>query len=208
MSADLEIDSFLLALGFGLPAVRDRARAVLDEAKLTNPKKSRVSAAKADALKAALAAQFAVLCQSPECARQAARGREVVLANPTTTCEACHGSSNRRAFTRLEALLTKKKLRRLVIVGGSPSVREELRSVESKTWELRLIDGTERRTGSQAQGDLEWADLVLVWGGSELDHKVSRLYTDPAGPFRKKLIQVSRRGVEALLTAAADHLEK
>jgi len=99
-------------------------------------------------------------------------------------------------------------VRKLVVVGGSPSVREELRAGAAPEWSLRLIDGTERRTLSQAQNDLEWADVVLIWGGSELDHKVSKLYTDATGPLRKKLVQVSRRGVAALLGAAADHLER
>ena len=68
----------------------------------------------------------------------------------------------------------------------------------------RVCDVTTR----DAHADLEWADLILVWGGSELDHKVSKLYTDAPPAQKRKLVQLARRGVAALLNAAADHLEK
>jgi hypothetical protein len=85
-------------------------------------------------------------------------------------------------------------------------VREELEGKLGAEMELRLIDGTERRTGDKARGDLEWADLVLVWGGSELHHKVSTLYTSVPPALRRKVVHVARRGVAALLAGAVEHL--
>lgn len=108
---------------------------------------------------------------------------------------------------RLEEQSAGRGVRRIVVIGGSPSVREELLALKPAALELRLIDGTERRTSDKARADLEWAQLVLVWGGSELDHRVSQLYTDPTA-HRRKLVHVARRGIAALLTAGADHLER
>jgi hypothetical protein len=208
VSADHDIDELLDSMGYSLAESRALARGHLESLNLTRAGKKRISNEKLESVRAALSTRFAVLCADPECARQAAKGREVIRAEPLSACEHCHGSDNRKAFARLTALTRRRHISKLVVVGGSPSVREELKSGAPTEWNLRLIDGTERRTGAQAQTDLEWADLVLVWGGSELDHKVSKLYTDAQGTLRKKLVQVSRRGVAALLNAAADHLER
>lgn len=59
--------------------------------------------------------------------------------------------------------------------------------------ELRLVDGTERRTRPEAQRDLDWADLVVIAGSSELAHKVSNLYTRAGDPTL--VVTAPRRGV-------------
>lgn len=208
MSADHDIGQLLASLGYGTPESQQRARAHLEAEGLTNPKKSRIADEKLPRVKESLFAKFAVVCGNPLCEKAVARGREVIRAIPQTACEHCGGSDNRKAFLRLESAARRKNVSKLVIVGGSPSVREELRAQAPTSWQLRLIDGTERRTARDAQADLDWADLVLVWGASELDHKVSRLYTDAPPPTRKKIVQIARRGIAALLNAAAEHLEK
>ncbi len=88
-------------------------------------------------------------------------------------------------------------------------MREELRDALSIRLELRLVDGTERRTpGPGPAQDLDWAELVLLWGGSELDHRVSSLYTGAPPPLRRKLVHTSQRGIAALLESAVVHLSR
>jgi hypothetical protein len=89
-----------------------------------------------------------------------------------------------------------------VIVGGSPAVHDEIRREAPRDWELRLVEGTVRRTLDAARADLRWADLVLVWGSSELDQKVSTLYTRESNP---KVVAIAKRGIAALLEAATKH---
>lgn len=208
MSADHDIAQLLASLGYGTPEAQQRARAHLEAQGLTRAGKTRISDEKLERVKASLSAKFAVVCANPQCATAVARGREIVHAIPQTACEHCGGSDNRKAFLRLEAAARRRNVSKLVVVGGSPSVREELRAQAPVSWQLRLIDGTERRTSKDAQADLDWADVVLVWGGSELDHKVSRLYTDAPPPTRRKIVQIARRGIAALLNAASEHLER
>jgi hypothetical protein len=148
-------------------------------------------------------------CATPACAEAASRsGRVPARTANRARCSSCGGSDNRRAEEALVAACRQSAVRRLVIIGGSPSVREELRDALADRLELRLVDGTERRTLSQARLDLDWADLVLLWGGSELDHRVSSLYTGAAAPLRRKLVHTSRRGIAALLEAAVVHLSR
>ncbi len=210
MSADREIGHLLTDLGFCGDSARAAARALLVEAGLFNPKKARVSDEKLPRIEALLTLRFARACSDRGC--QAALGvdpsRSLVLVEDARCCEHCHGSDNHRAMLRLWAACHRAGLRHLVVVGGSPSVRAELNALKPPGLELRLVDGTERRTQDKARSDLEWAHIVFVWGASELDHRVSNLYTEGVGTNRRKVVQIARRGIAALLNAGADHVER
>ena len=118
----------------------------------------------------------------------------------------CGGSDNRRALTELVDACEAAGLRRLVVVGGSPSFRDDFGGVGGRL-ELRLVDGTTRRTKQEAIRDVDWADVVVVLGTTQLAHKVSKLYTDePAA--KGKLVKTARRGVSAIAEEIARHAER
>jgi hypothetical protein len=206
VSADRDIAQWLEEQGYGLPAARTAARAALEEAGLTRPGKQRISELKVARAGEELRRRFVLHCESATCAQAArATGRAPLPAGNKTTCQICGGSDNRLAAERFVTACRARGVSRVVVVGGSPAVREELaRSVTGL--ELRMVDGTERRTGDRARGDMEWADLVLIWGASELHHKVSELYTQAPPPARRKLVHVAKRGIAALLGEAIAHL--
>ena len=209
MSHDVDIDSFLSGEGFDLADVRSRAREALETAGLTRAGKARMSAEKEERARAVLDERFFRHCATPACVAAASRsGRVPVRTSNRARCNSCGGSDNRRAEEALLAACHRAGVRRLAIVGGSPSVREELRDALSDRLELRLVDGTERRTLAQARLDLDWANLVLLWGGSELDHRVSSLYTGAPPPLRRKLVHTSKRGIAALLESAVVRLSR
>lgn len=203
--ASLDISELLDGLGFDTPGAQARARAVLEAGKLTRPGKARIDGAKRTRLEALLEVRFFVSCGAPDCDR-AAGGREVVRAARSTACRVCEGSANRRAVVVAARAFALKNVRRIVVVGGSPSVHDELTKLKPAEWELRLVDGTSRRTLDLARADVRWADLVLVWGSSELDHKVSEHYTRETD--RSRLVTVNRRGIAALLDAATIHVSR
>ncbi|HXX32735.1 MAG TPA: hypothetical protein VEJ89_18670 [Myxococcaceae bacterium] len=209
MSADVEIDGWLAGLGFGPGASRERARAALEEAQLTRPGKTRISSQKLERASGLLAGRFSLHCPAGPCLDAARRsGREPLPAATKAHCEHCGGSDNARAAQDLLDACGRVGIRKLLVVGGSPAVREELRGVLGTVLELRTVDGTERRTGERARSDLEWADLVLLWGGTELDHKVSAHYAHPPAALRRRVVHVARRGIAALLGAAVEHLRR
>jgi hypothetical protein len=200
--SDVALTDYLNSLGLA-PADADRARALLEADGITNPRKTRISAAKLERATTAIDARFARFCAA--CAeRTDAEGREVVTV-PAAACARYGGSRNSRALTELVEAFAGAGLRRLVVVGGSPDVRRELDVLQGPL-ELRLVDGTARRTRAEAERDLEWADLVVVAGSSELAHKVSNLYTrsDSATP----VVTAARRGVEAIAGAAVEHVRR
>lgn len=208
MSADLDIDGWFSEMGLSLSEPRQRLRQVLEEEGLTRAGKKRISEEKLPKLETLLQARFYRHCGSPECLKVATySGREPLLADKKS-CERCGGSDNQRAAVELREAFTRRGYRKLLVVGGSPSVREEMSKLLDEHIELRMVDGTMRRTGDQARSDMEWADLVMVWGASELHHKVSLLYTQGPLPLRKKVVLVAKRGVAALLSGAVEHLRK
>jgi hypothetical protein len=209
VSADRAIDEWLAERGYSPPDSRARARAVLEEAKIVNPKKARMSEQKLERAEAVLAERFFRVCTAPACAQVAgASGREPLLVEPRTHCESCGGSNNRRAVTDFVEACRHKGVRQVVIVGGSPAVREELEEQLAGQVELRMVDGTERHTAEKARHNVEWADLILVWGATELHHKVSAHYTGGPPAVSRKVVHVTRRGVAALLEAAITHLKR
>ena len=207
MSADREIDSWLDELGFGYPESRGPARRALEEAGLTRPGKRRLSEEKLARAAQELGARFFLHCESPNCQQAARRaGRPGLRASQKSACASCGGSDNRRAQTAFAQACVARGVRRVVVVGGSPSVRTELDEALGAALELRTVDGTERRTADRARSDLEWADLVLVWGASELHHKVSGLYTHAPAPLKSKVVHVAKRSIAALLAEGLRHL--
>lgn len=200
--SDVAIPDFLGSLGLA-GSDAGRARELLEADGITNPRKTRISAAKLERARTAIDARLARFCASCA-ARTDAGGRDVVVV-PAGACTRCGGSRNERALTELVEACAAAGLRRLVVVGGSPDVRRELGAV-SGALELRLVDGTQRRTRAEAQRDLGWADLVVVCGSSELGHKVSTLYTRERGGT--PVITVARRGVEAIAGAVVEHLRR
>ena len=208
MSTDFDIDHWFSEMGVTLPQPKARLREVLEGENLTRAGKKRMSAEKRPKLTALLEERFFRYCGSPDCLKVAqASGREPMVVDKKA-CERCGGSDNARAGVELREAFVRYGCRKLLVVGGSPSVREELTKLLDDHIELKMVDGTERRTGDRAKADLDWADLCLIWGASELHHKVSLLYTGAPQPQRKKVVLVAKRGVAALLAAGVEHLRK
>jgi len=209
VSTDVEIDGWLEGQGYGAGPARLAARTALEEAQLTRHGKRRMSAQKLERAGAELLARFSLHCSSPACTEAAhASGRAPLPASMKGLCPHCGGSDNTRASRELLAACAAAGIRRVLVVGGSPSVREELHAVLGTALELRTVDGTERRTQERARGDLEWAHLVVLWGATELDHKVSGHYAHPPAGQREKLVHVARRGIAALAAAAIEHIRR
>jgi hypothetical protein len=198
MASDhIAIDQLIERAGLGGSA-RAAARAALEAAGLTNPRKQYIATTKVEAAEAAFSIRFQRVCATCE-PFVAEDGPERVRVEGAC-CERCGGSNNGRAARAMVTACKLARLNRIVFVGGSPSFRQEIKRLVGRQLQLRLVDGTTRVTKASAQADIAWADAVVVCGATELAHKVSTLYTrDPAA--RRKLIVTSRRGIEAIADA-------
>ncbi len=193
---DISKADLLASLGFGGDV--SLYDAVLEAAGLSRPAKSRISIAKRDQAAAILTGKFMRVCSRGDCSAKAsaiAGDHELAPAATSEFCEVCGGSVNRAAITDMAAACTRVGWRRLCIVGGSPASRQEIESLIADRLELRMVDGTRSNTHKEAAANMAWADRVIIWGSTELAHKVSSLYKGP------NVITAPRRGV-ADLTAA------
>ncbi len=182
---------------------------MLEAAGLTRARKSRISNKKLERAEGALREKLFLHCTQSECAGFAkASGREPVPCEPRNTCERCGGSDNSRAVKDVVEACRRKRASKFVIVGGNPPTRQELeRLFSAHGIALRLVDGTKARTVEHVYADFAWADAVLLWGATELHHKVSNQYQDHArGPNKRKLLHVPRRGISQLLAGLLTHL--
>src|SRR4051812_10809154 len=119
---DVAIAELLAGLGLrGADAAL--ARAVLEDAGVTNPRKSRIAESKVAAATAVIDARIARLCR--RCAESPSDAR-VVAAVDAAFCARCGGSANVRALDELAEAARRAGAMRLVVVGGSPDVRREL----------------------------------------------------------------------------------
>jgi hypothetical protein len=206
VSSDVSIDEWLREKGFGAASGRSAARAALEQKGLTRAGKQRLSNEKLERAAALLLERFFLHCQNAECVASAAHsGKAAVACEPKSACQSCGGSDNQRAAADFAQAFGRGKL---VVVGGSPSVWDELQRLFAGKLELRLVDGTQRLTADHAKADLEWADLVLLWGATELHHKVSMQYTNAPAALKRKVLHVARRGIAALLAAGTEHVRR
>jgi hypothetical protein len=180
-------------LGYG--GSYDLLEAALEEAGLSRPAKPNIAAGKVDEVRRVLEDRFLIVCSRGDClagAPELAGGRDVVAASAPEECSVCGGSANARAVDSMVQTMAGAGLSKLCVVGGSPVTRLELERLVEGRIELRLVDGATARTVQQAQGDLAWADRVALWGGTILDHRVSRLYKGT------RVIQFAKRSIQEL----------
>jgi hypothetical protein len=210
---DVVIDEFISGEGFDSVEALRRARMLLEANGLTRPGKQRMADEKLSAARELLTSALLRLCDNAECARLTTaltgRAREVVTVS-ASGCEICGGSNNRRAATALAQCLFSNQIERVLVVGGMRVQHAELEALVQevtsrlttptprKTPEFRFVDGVRgSHSKRQAAPNLEWAQLLVIWGATPLPHKVSELYTvDP--PSHVRVVKMARRSLDAL----------
>lgn len=193
-ACDIPIDRLLRDFGL-VGELVTQARSILEREGLTNPRKQNISAAKVSRCLAAIDRSWRRACHN--CApRSKDDGRRLVTV-PPDACPSCGGSNNARAVRGMIDCCKSAGIQHVLIVGGSPNTRTALAELVGTELELRLVDGTRSSDKQAARSDIGWADLVVVLGATQLAHKVSLLYTRDADA-RKKLVNTSRRGIEAI----------
>jgi len=142
-----------------------------------------------------------------DCGECPAVGSRTVLQVPRFRCEVCGGSDIQREARRFVDACLNGGTTRVTLVGGSPKYHRQLRDlIQHRVLKLRLIPGDARRSLRQARDDLRGSDLVVIWGGTVLDHSTSVPYTQQRELGR--LVTVPHRGITLMLSAVVDHLSK
>ena len=195
------IEQLLAAAGFDRPEALARAREVLEARHLTRAGKQAIASSKIPAVEAALSETLIRIC-SDACLRLDREGpdraREPVRVSPAG-CEVCLGSNNRRAAIECIRALQRKRITRVVIVGGTGTLQQEIDDLlGGEGIEFRFVDGTATSYSARAgEANARWAQLIIIWASTPLKHAVSDHYNRDRAPHAR-VLTVSRRGIEAL----------
>ncbi|HEV2249703.1 MAG TPA: hypothetical protein VGT60_04270 [Candidatus Limnocylindria bacterium] len=200
---DVAISMVLDELGFRSDLERQTARAALEAHGLTRPGKQAISDAKLPRVRVVLDSRFAFSCTACADGVRTAKPAAELLHVEDERCERCGGSDHRAAALRFIDACAARDVRRVVIVGGSPATRRAARD-ELRGLDVQCVDGTTALTAQHARQLIDGAGLVLLWGGTQLDHKVNDLFDAPRDKW--KVIATQRRGLAALLDAGTTHL--
>jgi len=139
--------------------------------------------------------RLVLICSRTSCQPD---GPAAIVEVAPARCEVCAGSDLKAAFSRLARVCEEASVRRVLVVGGSPAYRKQLRALASNfkgTLELESVPGSSRRPRHKVAADLRRAQLVVLWGGSILDHSLSEAYRGGTA----EVINVSHRGLTGML---------
>ena len=202
---DRLITSILTEAGFETDAEQSAARAALEEAGLTRPGKQSMSDEKIDRVGLVLASRFSFACPACIGPITAARPDATVLPVDDDRCDGCGGSDHQVAANRFLDACRTHGVRSVAVVGGTPVTRQALVPLLPGI-ALERVDGTGQMNAQKARSIIERSDLVIVWGKTQLDHKVSNLFTAPQDKW--KVVVAAKRGAAGLLDAGRVHLER
>ena len=199
------LEQWLAEQGFGSKKLREAALAVLRETGVIGGRpRVHISEDKLDRAAGELAARYAVHCPDRDCARlakemAAAGGRVVISAANRGACVVCRGSNSRRAFERARRACVAAGLVRWLVVGGSPSFRQDLQRYLEPAPELSVdLDEGRSHDSRLLRSRAQRAQAIVILATSQIDHKDTAVYT---GDFRAKVITVASRGLEGLFEA-------
>lgn len=143
----------------------DALNACLAQAGLTNARKARIDTSKQERVAALVETMCVRVCTRGDCqacAAELGRNRAQVRATGASFCEVCNGSASTYSHASMQNACRRAGWSRLCVVEGSPNARIEIRETIQPPLEVRLVDGTERRNQTAANGDIAWADHVVV----------------------------------------------
>ncbi len=122
-------------------------------------------------------------------------------------CEICSGSDIAASFHGFVQACVDNDVRRATIVGGSPAYRRQLQALADEDEDapkLNLVSGTRQREKRRAASDLRSSDVVVIWGGTELDHSVSEVYRGEDA----RIVRVAHRGIARMLQIVRSELRR
>ena len=202
---DRPLNAILIEAGFRTEAEQLAARGALEAAGLTRPGKVAMHESKLERAAEVLADRLVFACPSCLAQLQEVRGDATVLPVADDRCDGCGGSAHRVSAQRFLAACHRHDVHRVAVVGGTPVTRQSLIPLLPGI-ELELVDGTGNMNAQRARSIIERNELVLVWGKTQLDHRVSNHFTDPGDKW--KVIVAAKRGIAGLLDAGVRLLRK
>ena len=202
----MPISHLLESIGFSDASLQLAARPIIEAAGYTNSRKINISIDKAKLVEAYIKNNFRLVC-SPACAAALGKKRmRTQLQVEIKKCEFCNGSKQNKLLAKMAKDLFDQNLLEILVVGGSPQSASTLnRVLKNCNINIKVIEGTKRTNSKTAKLLCRTADVVVIWGATQLDHTVSQVFSAATEPNKK--VPVARPGIKALVEAMNIHLD-
>ena len=202
---NVSLADMLAGLGVARPSSQQAAREALVEARIISgrPNRTGIAAGKRDAVRAALQRVFLLHCNKGGC-RQAALGAPAPLLVEQPFCSVCGGSTDRRSLDLMAQAMGRAGLSRLLVVGGTEVKTQQIRADCPASVECRFVDGVVARDARYFRDHKRWAEVIAIWAGTPLPHKVSRHFDDKGDA---RVVTVSGTGIATLAEAVRRHVQ-
>ena len=202
---DISIAKMLKDFGIGAPGAQKSAREALANAGIISrrPNRTNIAAEKVGRSREVLEAAFLWHCGNGDCRRRAEGAPRLLV--DQTHCTICGGSKDRSALERMVSALADTNIAKVLVVGGTEAKGREILQKSPRGVEWRFVDGTKSKDDRYFRPARRWADIIVIWGSTVLDHKVSSHFE---GRGDDRVITVTRRSIGALADAVVEHLNR
>ncbi len=202
---DISIARMFKDFGIATPGAQRAARESLASAGIISrrPNRTNIAAEKVGRSRDVLEAAFLWHCGNGDCRRQAEASLSLLV--DQAHCSICGGSKDRSSLTAMASALAVHHVSKVLVVGGTEAKTREIREKSPPGIEWRFVDGTKSKDDRYYRPARLWADIIVIWGSTVLDHRVSDHF-EAKGDHR--VITVTRRSIGALADAVVEHLNR
>ena len=191
--------------GITAPGAQKSAREALSRAGIisSRPNRTNIASEKVTRAREALESAFLWHCSNGDCRRQAEASPSLLV--DQAHCTICGGSKDRSSLMSMASALADANVSRVLVVGGTEAKTREIREKSPPGVEWRFVDGTRSKDDRYFRHNRRWAEIIVIWGSTVLDHRVSSHF-ESKGDGR--VITVTRRSIGALADAVVEHLNR
>lgn len=192
------IRKMLCRLGVREPQEQTKAISKLQELSVisSRPNRTGIASDKEGRVRESLQAAFIWHCRRGDCQREAKASGKLPLLVDAAACHAPVHSPRNQRLADIALIMQSRSMSNILIVGGTEKYQRELLSISPNGLSWRFIDGKRVRDARYYRSDKAWADLILIWASTPLDHKVSQHFQACNDP---RVVTVPGRGIEAML---------
>ena len=205
---DIPINAMLSDMGIIDPESQETAIERMKSADLISKRRKRanIASAKRKAVESCLKESFAWRCNGGDCKAAAQASGRPSLAVDKKRCSYCNGSSDEAALRQMAEVMASRGLSQLLVVGGTDKKWQEIKAKSGGLKiEWRFIDGTVARDDRYYRSDRNWANIIVIWSSTPLDHRVSKHFT---GRSDDRVITADRRSIAALCQSVIRRLQR
>ena len=169
-------------------------------------KRTNIASTKLKRVESCLKETFSWHCHNGDCKGVAKADAPPPLLVDKAFCSYCVGSTDRRSLQEMAETLHADGSRRILILGGTPKVHREIeRKSRGLSVEWRFIDGTKAKDDRYYRPHRDWANIIVIWSSTPLDHRVSRHFT---GWSDDRVITAERRGISSFCQSVIRHIRQ